>query len=86
MGIGCLLRQRVILRRRGRGHGTLVSHSTDVGCISEEINMIPTLFIVLILWGYIYQPLKERPRDILSVCLGLTMIAITSLALREVLL
>jgi hypothetical protein len=47
--------------------------------------MIPFFFMVLILWSYIYQPLKERPRDILSVCLGLTMIAITSLAFREIL-
>jgi hypothetical protein len=28
--------KRVTSRRHGRGHGTLVSHSTDVGCISEE--------------------------------------------------
>jgi len=27
--------QRVTSRRHGRGHGTLVSHSTDVGCISR---------------------------------------------------
>src|SRR6516165_8147258 len=27
--------QRVTSRRHGRGHGTLVSHSTDLGCISE---------------------------------------------------
>jgi len=25
-----------VIRRHGRGHGALVSHSTDVGCISEE--------------------------------------------------
>jgi hypothetical protein len=27
----------VTSRQRGRGHGTLVSHSTDVGCISEVL-------------------------------------------------
>jgi hypothetical protein len=31
-------------RRHGRGHGTLVSHSTDVGCISEENDMKKVLF------------------------------------------
>jgi hypothetical protein len=30
----CWVIVRVILH--GRGHGALVSHSTDVGCISEE--------------------------------------------------
>src|SRR5215831_10911254 len=34
--IGCSWLQRVTSRQHGRGHGTLVSHSTDVGCISKE--------------------------------------------------
>src|SRR6516165_9667332 len=44
---------------------------------------MPALFAVLIFWGYIYQPFKERPRDIWSVCFGLAMIAITCLAFTQ---
>jgi hypothetical protein len=35
----------VISRQHGRGHGTLVSHSTDVGCISEETK-VKKLFLI----------------------------------------
>jgi len=36
MGVVNVPADGVISRQHGRGHGTLVSHSTDVGCISEE--------------------------------------------------
>ena len=38
--------QRVTSRRHGRGHGTLVSHSTDVGCISRGDGSEETAFCV----------------------------------------
>jgi hypothetical protein len=37
--------RRVASRPHGRGHGTLVSHSTDVGCISEE-NKVKKLLLM----------------------------------------
>jgi hypothetical protein len=38
----------VILHQHGRGHGTLVSHSTDVGCIFEEV-LVKKLLLATVL-------------------------------------
>ena len=47
--------------------------------VAFYIGMIPSVIVVFILWGFIYQPLKEQPRDFCSLCLGVAMIAIVSL-------
>src|SRR5215831_2386608 len=43
--IGCSWLQRVTSRQHGRGHGTLVSRSTDVGCISKETEVKKLLLV-----------------------------------------
>src|SRR5262249_40795949 len=43
--IGCSWLQRVTSRQHGRGHGTLVSRSTGVGCISKETEVKKLLLV-----------------------------------------